>query len=171
MYFVLTWTISYGQVADRARWQFRSCWTGSRFTGWRLTNSASADGNIQHVDGSIEINCRDNTRAIRPIEIRKDETGATPVTNTQRFALRSVIGPLAWVARATRPDLAYRVSTLQQRVTHGDRLRASVLELQGKLPMRGDWEEVARRSMLHVQYSDCRSLTDHLLSPRLKTNG
>ena len=27
----------------------------------------------QHPDVTIEINCRDNTRAIRPIEIRKDE--------------------------------------------------------------------------------------------------
>ena len=39
-------------------------------------------------------------------------------------------------------------------------------EILGKLPVRGQWEEVARQSMLHVQYSDCRSLTDHLLSPK-----
>ena len=230
---------------------------------------------IQHVDGTIEINCRDNTRAIRPIEIRKDEKAATPVSNAQRTMLRSVIGSLAWVARATRPDLAYRVNALQQRVTtatietlreanrvvalalndpdrsivyraqlpwqpgklavvtfcdasfaaeqghksqrgrlhyltsheaasnpdakthpmhlisfssstmkrvcratlqceayslqhaneHGDRLRASVLELLGQLPAQGEWEEVARRILLHVQYTDCRSLSDHLLSP------
>ena len=230
---------------------------------------------IQHVDGTIEINCRDNTRAIRPIELRKDEKGTTPVSNAQRTMLRSVIGSLAWVARATRPDLAYRVNALQQRVTtatietlreanrvvalalndpdrsivyraqlpwqpgklavvtfcdasfaaeqghksqrgrlhyltsheaasnpdakthpmhlisfssstmkrvcratlqceayslqhaneHGDRLRASVLELLGQLPAQGEWEEVARRSLLHVQYTDCRSLSDHLLSP------
>ena len=230
---------------------------------------------IQHVDGTIEINCRDNTRAIRPIELRKDEKGTTPVSNAQRTMLRSVIGSLAWVALATRPDLAYRVNALQQRVTtatietlreanrvvalalndpdrsivyraqlpwqpgklavvtfcdasfaaeqghksqrgrlhyltsheaasnpdakthpmhlisfssstmkrvcratlqceayslqhaneHGDRLRASVLELLGQLPAQGEWEEVARRSLLHVQYTDCRSLSDHLLSP------
>ena len=73
---------------------------------------------IQHEDGTIEINCRDNTRAIRPIiEIRKDEKGTTPVSHAQRTMLGSVIGSLAWVARATRPDLAYRVNALQQRVT------------------------------------------------------
>ena len=38
------------------------------------------------------------------------------MTNAQRAALRSVIGSLAWVARATRPDLAYRVNALQQAV-------------------------------------------------------
>ena len=229
---------------------------------------------IQHVDGTIEINCRDNTRTIRPIEIRKDEKGTTPVSHAQRTMLRSVIGSLAWVARATRPDLAYRVNALQQRVTtatvetlreanrvvalalndpdrsiiyrahlpwqpgklavvtfcdasfaaeqghksqrgrlhyltpheaasnpdakehpmhlisfssstmkrvcratlqceayslqhaneHGDRLCASVLELLGLLPAQGEWEDVARRSLLHVQYTDCRSLSDHLLS-------
>ena len=67
---------------------------------------------IQHEDCTIEINCRDNTRAIRPIEIRKDEKATTPVSQAQRTMLRSVIGSLAWVARATRPDLAYRVNAL-----------------------------------------------------------
>ncbi|CAE7246083.1 RE2 [Symbiodinium natans] len=229
----------------------------------------------QHPDGTIEINSRDNTRAIAPLEIPKGAKLTTPVTQGQRTALRSVIGSLAWVARATRPDLAYRVNALQQRVTvatidtmreanrvvalalgdaersivyrakilpwssgplavvtfcdasfaaeagyksqrgrlhyltdaetardvnapkhklhlvafgsstmkrvcratlqceayslqhateHGDRIRATLLELQGKLPSLHDWSEVAPRKMLHLQYSDCRSLTDHLLS-------
>ncbi|CAE7255946.1 RE2 [Symbiodinium natans] len=229
----------------------------------------------QHPDGTIEINSRDNTRAIAPLEIPKGAKLTTPVTQGQRTALRSVIGSLAWVARATRPDLAHRVNALQQRVTvatidtmreanrvvalalgdaersivyrakilpwssgplavvtfcdasfaaeagyksqrgrlhyltdaetardvnapkhklhlvafgsstmkrvcratlqceayslqhateHGDRIRATLLELQGKLPSLHDWSEVAPRKMLHLQYSDCRSLTDHLLS-------
>ena len=45
---------------------------------------------------------------------------------------------------------------------HGDRIRAAVLEAQGKLPISPHWEEVARRSMLHLQFTDCRSLSDHL---------
>ena len=28
--------------------------------------------------------------------------------------------------------------------------------------MSPHWEEVARRSMLHLQFTDCRSLSDHL---------
>ena len=71
---------------------------------------------VQSPDATITINCRDNTRAIRPIDIAKTEKGTTPVTNAQRTALRSVIGSLAWLARATRPDLAYRVNALQQAV-------------------------------------------------------
>ena len=55
-------------------------------------------------------------RAIRPIDVYKSEKGTTPVSSSQRTALRSVIGSLAWVARATRPDLAYRVNALQQQV-------------------------------------------------------
>ena len=53
---------------------------------------------------------------------------------------------------------------MQHANEHGDRLRASVLELLGQLPAQGEWEDVARRSLLHVQYTDCRSLSDHLLS-------
>ena len=70
-----------------------------------------------HHDGPIEINCRDNTRAIRPIDIQRSEKGGTPVTNTQRTALQSAKGSLAWVARAARPAIAYRVNALQQKVT------------------------------------------------------
>ncbi|CAE6973673.1 unnamed protein product [Symbiodinium sp. KB8] len=45
------------------------------------------------------------------------EKCTTPVSSSQRSALRSVISSLAWVALATRPDLAYRFNALQQRVT------------------------------------------------------
>ena len=67
--------------------------------------------------------------------------------------------------RVCRATLQCEAHSLQHAMEHGDRLRASVLEILGKLPERGQWEEVGRRSILHVQYSDCRSLTDHLLSP------
>ena len=42
----------------------------------------------QHPDGTIEINCRDNMRAIRLIDVRKDEKGTTPVSHAQRTAPR-----------------------------------------------------------------------------------
>ena len=41
---------------------------------------------------------------------------------------------------------------------------APVLELLGQLPAQGEWEDVARRSLLHVQCTDCRNLSDHLMS-------
>ena len=46
----------------------------------------------QRPDGTIEVHCRDNTKAIRPIEMRKDEKAAMPVSHAQRTALRSVTG-------------------------------------------------------------------------------
>ena len=57
---------------------------------------------------------------------------------------------------------AYAVSQVQHPTEHGDRIRAALLEIQSKLPIPPHWEEIARRSMLHVQYTDCRSLADHL---------
>ena len=65
--------------------------------------------------------------------------------------------------RVCRAALQCEAYSLRHVTEHGDRLRASVLEILGKLLVRGEWEEVARQSMLHVQYSGCRSLTDHLL--------
>ena len=35
---------------------------------------------VQSADGMIQINCRDHTRAIRPIDVHKSEKGATPVS-------------------------------------------------------------------------------------------
>ena len=52
-------------------------------------------------------------RAIRPIEVPKNQTATTPVLS----ALRSITGSLACVARATHPDLAYRVNAWQQQAT------------------------------------------------------
>ena len=65
--------------------------------------------------------------------------------------------------RVCRAALQCEAYSLQHVTEHGDILRASVLEILGKLLVRGEWEEVARQSMLHVQYSGCRSLTDHFL--------
>ena len=72
---------------------------------------------IQHPDGTIEINCRNNTGAIRPIAVPRGERPTTPFTASQRTELRSVVGTSAWVARATCPALAYRVNAFQQQVT------------------------------------------------------
>ena len=52
--------------------------------------------------------------------------------------------------------------SLRHATEHGDRLRASVLEILVKLSVRGEWDEIARQGMLQVQHSE--SLTDHLLA-------
>ena len=72
---------------------------------------------VQQGDFSIETTSRDNAWAIKLLKATR------PVTNTQRRALRSVVGILAWVARAARPDF-YRVNAVQ----------TSNLDLQGYGP-------------------------------------
>ena len=66
--------------------------------------------------------------------------------------------------RVRRATLQREPYSLQHATEHRDRLRAIVLEILVKLSVRGKWQEVARQGMLHVQHSDCRSLTDHILS-------
>ena len=63
------------------------------------------------------MNVRDNTKTVKPISIPKGAKHSTPVTPQQRTALRSVVGSLAWIARAARPDRAYRVNALQTAVS------------------------------------------------------
>ena len=65
--------------------------------------------------------------------------------------------------RVCRSTLQCETYSLQHATEHGDRIRATLLELQGKLPSLHSWSELAPREMLHL-HSDCRSLTDHLLS-------
>ena len=54
------------------------------------------------------------------------------------------------VKRVCRAALQCEAYSMQHATEHGDRLRASVLDLQGKLPTRGGWEESTRRSMLNT---------------------
>ena len=66
------------------------------------------------------------------------------------------------VCRATLQCEAY---SLQHANEHGDRLRASVLELLGQLPAQG---EVGGKWLAEASCTSntrCRSLSDHLLSP------
>ena len=58
----------------------------------------------------------DNTRKIKPIPIDASRSGSEKISGDDITRLRSVTGSLAWVARQTRPDLAYRVSRLQSSI-------------------------------------------------------
>ena len=64
-------------------------------------------------DGDILVDTVDNTRKIRPITLEAKRLGTERITGDDITRLRSVTGSLAWIARQTRPDLAYRVSCLQ----------------------------------------------------------
>ena len=72
---------------------------------------------LQSEDGGIHVNVRDNTKTVKPITIPQGAKHSTPVTPQQRTALRSVVGSLAWISRAARPDIAYRVNALQTAVS------------------------------------------------------
>ena len=65
------------------------------------------------------------------------------------------------VCRATLQAEAY---ALQTAVEHGDRLRCLICELTGRLDDFKNWHEETQRRMAHVYYTDCRSLSDHVLA-------
>ena len=65
------------------------------------------------------------------------------------------------VCRATLQAEAY---ALQSAVESGDKIRALLCELFGKINIKGDWHLACQKAMKHVYDSDCRSLTDHLQS-------
>ena len=67
-------------------------------------------------DGDIFVDTVDNTRKIKPIPIDAGRPGSEKISGDDITRLRSVTGSLAWVARQTRPDLAYRVSRLQSSI-------------------------------------------------------
>ena len=75
-----------------------------RFCGKEIT---------QNGDFSIDVNARDNTEKIRPIDIKAGRKLTDRCTPDESTALRSVTASLAWIARQVRPDLSYRVSKLQ----------------------------------------------------------
>ena len=53
----------------------------------------------------------DNTREIKPISFDAKLSGTERMTGNDITRLRSVTGSLAWIARQTRPDLAYRLQS------------------------------------------------------------
>ena len=63
------------------------------------------------------------------------------------------------VCRATLQAEAY---ALQGSVESGDKLRALLCELTGHLKTVKEWYEQSQRAMLHLYFTDCRSLSDHL---------
>ena len=68
----------------------------------------------QAKDFSVHIDAEDNTRQIRKIIIPGNRKTTDRATETEVTSLRSVVGSLAWVARFARPDLCYRVNSLQR---------------------------------------------------------
>ena len=68
----------------------------------------------QAEDFCVRIDAEDNTRQIRKIVIPANRKTTDRATETEVTSLRSVVGSLAWVALFARPDLCYRVNSLQR---------------------------------------------------------
>ena len=70
------------------------------------------------------------------------------------------------VRRVCRSTLQAEAYTLQTGVEEGDRLRAAVADLFGKLDRRR-WEASSAAFMRQVWFTDCRSLSDTLRNPKM----
>ena len=57
---------------------------------------------------------------------------------------------------------------LNRAVEAGTRVRACIVDMQGKLDIR-NWEESAAQAMGHCWMTDCESLYEHLMSQRLNS--
>ena len=73
-------------------------------------------GTFQFCDFTTTVNVRDNTRVIRPVQIPASRKSTEPVTAQERTSWRSVVGSLAWIARAARPDISFLANVLQTQV-------------------------------------------------------
>ena len=66
------------------------------------------------------------------------------------------------IKRVCRSTLQAETYSLQSGIESGDKIRALIAETKGCLRSRKDWESVMRSCVPHLQFSDCRSLCDHL---------
>ena len=56
--------------------------------------------------------------------------------------------------------------SLTKGIEVGLRLRAAIVDMKGKLDIH-DWEESSANQMEHVWMTDCDSLYEHLISPKM----
>ena len=74
----------------------------------------------QHQDSSITMNQSAYVRKIKPIAIETNRKSQLelPVTESERLALRGLVGSLQYAAINTRPDLSSKLSFLQSTINH-----------------------------------------------------
>ena len=81
----------------------------------------------------------------------------------------AVIRPISWsstiIKRVCRSTLMAETFGLIRASEAGIRLRAAVVDMEGKLDWR-NWEESAANEMGHCWLTDCDSLYEHLMNPR-----
>ena len=84
----------------------------------------------------------------------------------------ATIHPISWssthIKRVCRATLMAETFAMIKGTESGARIRAAVVDMKGELDFR-NWEETAARAMGHVWLTDCDSLYEHLMSPRLNS--
>ena len=82
----------------------------------------------------------------------------------------ATIHPISWgsthIKRVCRATLMAEAFAMIKGTEAGTRIRAAIVDMKGELELR-NWEETAARAMGHVWMTDCDSLYEHLMSPRL----
>ena len=117
-------------------------------------------------DGDIFVDTVDNTRKIKPIPIDAGRSGNEKISGDDITRHRSVTGSLAWVARQTRPDLAYRVSRLQSSIKNATVSTLCDANAVAQLAHKGDqvrlrfpcghlkWDEVGLITITDASFSN-----------------
>jgi hypothetical protein len=84
----------------------------------------------------------------------------------------ATIHPITWsstiIKRVCRATLQAETMSLTKGVEMGAKIRAAIVDMKGKLDLK-NWEESSAMHMGHVWMTDCESLYEHLISPRLNT--
>ena len=82
----------------------------------------------------------------------------------------SIIHPICWssttITRACRSTLMAETFALTKGTEAGTRIRACIVDAQGKLDIK-NWEETAALEMGHIWFTDCDSLYEHLVSVKM----
>ena len=72
------------------------------------------------------------------------------------------------IRRVCRATLQAETMSLTKGVEYGARVRAIMVDLKGKFDMQ-NWEQSSSSQMGHVWMTDCDSLYEHLISPKMNS--
>jgi len=85
-------------------------------------------------------------------------------------ATTAAFHPICWssttIRRACRSTLMAETFAMLKGNEAGTKIRAAVVDAKGELDYK-NWEESAAKSMGHVWFTDCDSLYEHLVSPKM----
>ena len=84
----------------------------------------------------------------------------------------ATIHPISWsstiIKRVCRSTLHAETTSMTRGIEAGTRWRAAIVEMKGNLDIKS-WEESAASQMGHVWMTDCESLYEHLISPKMNS--